>query len=203
MQKKLDKFDMKDVHSGYVVKFRNGKLALCMRVGAKFTKIFACVDEESSKLGAIESQTFVYASRYVGYRCMRYDVCKNMFVGHHDFDIVEVYGLIEGVRNYLNVGDTGPISIKNRPLLWEEEVPKKMTLEEIEKKLGHKVEIVEAPIKTSNLCDKCKYNGMRCFHNDCTKCPLYEKENPKRGYRPCKCIDIKKGDPCPYFEEAK
>lgn len=211
MQKKLEKFDMKDIHSGYVVKFRNGKFALCMRAGEKFTKIFACTDWESVKRGAIEGDTFMYASRYKDYAYYSYSPVINQYIRDDTNDIVAVYGLIEGVRNYLNVGDTGPISIKNRPLLWEEEVPKKMTLAEIEKKLGHKVEIVE-PEKPKPVgikgkdCNRCAYRlrGSKCprvsiLCNNCEDC----KKSLGLEHCPCNPMYAKEGEPCPYFEEDK
>lgn len=210
MGNKMTTFNMNDIHSGFVVKFRNGKCALCMRVGTKFTKIFARVDEEAKELGAIEENTFVYTSRYnkdgqyTGY---------NRFIGRPEhmanFDVVAVYGLLEGVRNYLNIGDTGPISIKNRPLLWEENI-KEMTLEEIEKQLGHKVKIVnndtpknDYPIKSEELCKSCKYHtgGSLCgWCKDCEDCSVCNSERTPR----CNCSTIPTGQPCPYFlEETK
>ena len=207
MSNKMKVFDMKHIHSGYVVKFRNGKYALCMRVGTKFTKIFACVDEASQKIGARESVTFVYTSRYsIGdNRYKGYDPVRGMPACNTDLDVVAVYGLLEGVSNYLNIGDIDPISIKNRPLLWEEEV-KEMTLEEIEKKLGHRVKVVtnekKAPIKGSGAngcCDKCRWS---VGHSDCRAYRRCSDGCPHRGENgKCKCLTITLGDPCPYFEE--
>lgn len=73
-----------------------------------------------------------------------------------------------------------------------------LTLEEIEKKLGHKVKVVH-----KKNCIRCKYAGWRCVHDKCSECPMHDTENPKPGYRPCKCLHVKDGDICPYFEEAK
>jgi hypothetical protein len=86
-----------------------------------------------------------------------------------------------------------------------EEKLKEMTLEEIEQKLGFQVKIVKKkhPIKSIELCEKCKYSGTKCFREDCTRCPMYRLDSSKNSYRPCKCIDINEGDPCPYFKEAK
>lgn len=209
MQKKLDNFDMKDIHSGYVVKFRNGKLALCTRVGEKFTKIFACVDDESQMLGAKEEATFVYASRYKLNAYYKYNPYVNCYENHPDFDIVAVYGLIEGVRNYLNVGDTGPIPIKNRPVLWEE--TKKMTLKEVEEALGYKVEIVdfntvkvEKPVAIKGT--DCKRCVRDCGNSKCSADPdVDDCPGCKRSLslKMCPCLSINYNEPCPYFEEEK
>ena len=202
MSNKMKVFDMKDIHSGYVVKFRNGKFALCMRVGRNFTKIFACVDSESQKIGAIEENTFVYASNYRECNCyFSWNRVSNRPFHKTDFDIVAVYGLIEGTRNYLFIIDANTVgSLSNRPLLWEEEV-KEMTLEEIEAKLGHRVKVVTNtkahPIKREG-CKKCKYGipqNSHCPTGDCNGCRM-------SGGRFCLCTTISPNDPCPYFEEA-
>ena len=209
MQKKLDIFDMKDIHSGYVVKFRNGKYALCMRVGEKFTKIFSCLDTASMIAGAEEEKTFVYASHYNGHAYYRYNLITHQYANYPDFDIVAVYGLIEGVKNYLDIAICNE---QNRPLLWEEPAVK-MTLEDIEKKLGYKVEIIkeEPPVKNGELCEKCKYSvdRMSCGKmHACRHCVMnIGMEMPDRainfGTTHCKCNTIAKGEPCPYFEEEK
>ena len=121
LSNKLEKFDMKDIHSGYVVKFRNGRYALCMRVGAKTLKsgefkpikIFARVDDDAQKTGASINDTYVYADSYKGSLYHSYDTQIGITSPYPDFDIVAVYGLIHNVVSFLNIGDTGPISIKN------------------------------------------------------------------------------------------
>lgn len=189
LSNKLEKFDMKDIHSGYVVKFRNGHYALCMRVGTKTmsgdykpVKIFARVDDNAQMAGAQWNETYVYAHSYDGPDY--YPYLNDRKVPCPEFDIVAVYGLIELCHNYLNIGDTGPISIKNRPILWEDERPiRRMTLKEIEKSLGYRVEIVaeEKSVHIKDVHRICSsfiggvygcpkdnhFNGPACFRNKC------------------------------------
>jgi N-dimethylarginine dimethylaminohydrolase len=56
------------------------------------------------------------------------------------FNIVEVYGPVTDTRYYHLANQ---ISVVGRDLLWTTTPVKKMTIAEIEKRLGHKVEIVE------------------------------------------------------------
>lgn len=54
------------------------------------------------------------------------------------------------------------------------------------------------PIKSPTLCiDKCKYGYARnrCKEKSCRDCNVYNGKN-------CSCTDIKKDEPCPYFERA-
>lgn len=202
LSNKLEKFDMKDIHSGYVVKFRNGNYALCMRVGSRRTngdykpiKIFARVDDNAQMTGAQYNNTYVYAHSYDGPDY--YPYLNDRKVPCPEFDIVAVYGLIEHCRNYLNIGDTGPISIKNRPILWEDERPiRRMTLKEIEKSLGYRVEIVAEKktvhYKNEETCNKCKY--QRCGDRLCGDCKL----NCSEG---CMCFHVAPHTACSYFEE--
>lgn len=56
---------------------------------------------------------------------------------------------------------------------------------------------VTHPFKLDEACDFCKW-GIRnkCSENTCTECEMCLPGIPEH----CKCNDIKKGDPCPYFE---
>lgn len=138
MQHKMKEFDMKDIHSGYVVKFRNGTYALVTRVGEKFTKIFTKTHRRIETNDPKEGVDFFYTSAYKGPYHYAYSPVYNRTKPDPDYDVVAVYGLVEGVKNYLEVGN---YCIAYRPLLWEENI-KEMTLEEVEKALGHKVKIV-------------------------------------------------------------
>lgn len=79
-----------------------------------------------------------------------------------------------------------------------------MTLEEVEKKLGHKVKIVSekrGTIKSSEMCNKCAFgvgNGI-CGKISCQNCNL---NNRAIGRSHCRCTDIRHGDVCPYFKEV-
>lgn len=107
---------IEDIKSGYVVKLRNGKFFMCMIYKQeKFSKLFV------SKNG------FPYIVRsYIGLKS-----CTDK-----NDDIVEVYGLSRNQYYCLEV------SPNYRPLLYKEEKPKKMTISEIEEKLGYKIEVV-------------------------------------------------------------
>lgn len=107
---------IEDIKSGYVVKLRNGKFFMCMRYKQeKFSKLFV------SKNG------FPYVvGSYIGLKS-----CTDK-----NDDIVEVYGLSRNQYYCLEV------SPNYRPLLYQEEKLKKMTISEIEKKLGYKIEVV-------------------------------------------------------------
>lgn len=111
------KFTINDIKSGYVVKLRNGKLMMALRAG-DFEKIL-CGDKGD----------WIYMSRYSS--SFNHPVLK-----HHD--IVEVYGLVEEGH----YEDAGFLDTDHRPLLWKRSEPVKMTVEEINKKLGYEVEIV-------------------------------------------------------------
>lgn len=201
MSNKMKVFDMKHVHSGYVVKFRNNTYALVTRVGDKFTKIFALVEEKSRVRDVREGRDFFYTSAYKDNYHYTYSPLTNRTQPDPEHDVVAVYGLIHGVNHYLFAGTS---LAANRPLLWEEEV-KEMTLDEIEEKLGHRVKIVsndkyspKARIKTDGLCKSCKYDWCNsgCYNVQCGDCKI--KIGPMGG---CPCNTIQDGEPCPYFEE--
>lgn len=51
------------------------------------------------------------------------------------------------------------------------------------------------PIKTQELCEKCKYAfGDYCIGGGCTVCLMNTNDKNR-----CKCLTIKKGQDCPYF----
>lgn len=111
------KFTINDIKSGYVVKFRDGKLMMVMRAG-DFEKIL-CDDEGD----------WIYMSRYSS--SFKHPILKRC-------DIAEVYGLVEEGH----YEDAAFLDTDHRPLLWKRSEPVKMTVEEINKKLGYEVEIV-------------------------------------------------------------
>lgn len=109
---------IEDIKSGYVVKLRNGKLLMCMRYEQKnFLKAFV------AKSGV----PFVDVAKH-------YDGLKSIV--HKNKDIIEVYGLSSNPFTCMD------ISTDYRPLLYQEEKPMKMTISEIEEKLGYKIEVV-------------------------------------------------------------
>lgn len=115
-----NKFTIKDIKSGYIVKLRNGHLFMAMRAG-DFEKIF-CNDIGNYYVASGYNEKTLE-------RLARYD---------NENDIVEVYGLIK--KGYYD--DALALCVDNRPLLWKRSEPVKMTVEEINEKLGYEVEIV-------------------------------------------------------------
>ena len=59
------------------------------------------------------------------------------------------------------------------------------------------------PIKTYDLCDRCKYGGR--YGGDCYKCRVgyVNKSCSLLSVFGCRCLWIKQNTPCPYFEEEK
>lgn len=111
------KFTINDIKSGYVAKFRDGKLMMAIRAG-DFEKI-VCDDEGS----------WMPISRYSS--SLKHPTLK-------EHDIMEIYGLVEEGHYDL----AGCLDTDHRPLLWKRSEPVKMTVEEINRKLGYEVEIV-------------------------------------------------------------
>ena len=131
-----DSFNIDDLKSGMVVELKSGRLMMVTRVGS-FTKIL--IDENGawsylSRWGSDLKRKSVYSdcrpsTSHCGYETIL----------PRSEDIVRVYGLVEGTENYWS---SLGISTKGRKVLWTRVVPKRMTLEEIEKSLGFPVEIV-------------------------------------------------------------
>lgn len=197
MSNKMKEFDMKDIHSGYVVEFRDRTYALVMRVGTKFTKVFTKTHRRAETNDPKEGVDFFYTSTFKGNHHYAYNPVHNRTEHDPDHDVVAVYGLVEGVKNYLEVGN---YCIAYRPLLWKEDVVE-MTLEDIEKRLGFKVKIVnkeEPHIICEETCKKCVHASCNeCGQIDCDTCKA------KYGWNGCKCTDWKEGEHCPYFKEVE
>lgn len=120
--------------SGYIVQLKSGELRMVLRAGS-FTHVL--VSEDGS---------WTYLSRWNDdltrnlRSCLdqRYNGSGETVPGAHN-DIVKVYGLVQGVKNYHNVLK---ITTEGRELLWDRNPRRRMTLEEIERVLGYPVEIV-------------------------------------------------------------
>lgn len=106
-------FTKDDLKVGYVVKLRNGDVRMYMPCSF-------CSFSLVSTNGTITS-------------C--YDIDLTNTEGSC-WDVMEVYGYAQNGSSALM------ISIQNRERLWTREETKKMTVEEIEKELGYKIEIV-------------------------------------------------------------
>ena len=128
---KNKKFTRDDLKVGYVVKLRDGRLCMVAEIGNKGSLILVCAEHGG----------YDYVSRwntgltFNSYAAYGYP--KRVKEDGHD--IVEVYGHINNSTYY---DDALNISTDHRPLLWSRETVKKMTVSEIEKKLGYKIEVV-------------------------------------------------------------
>ena len=131
-----DNFTIDDLKSGMVVELKSGRLMMVTRVGS-FTKVL--VDGTGawsylSRWGDDLKRKSVYSERGTLTHRPGYET-----ILPSGEDIVRVYGLVEGTENYWNCLS---VSTKGRRVLWTRIVPKKMTLEDIERSLGFPVEIV-------------------------------------------------------------
>jgi hypothetical protein len=86
-----------------------------------------------------------------------------------------------------------------------EEKFQELTVEEIEKRLGYKVKIVdnqktkEIPVKCAETCRRCRFHVKAECGYGCKGCPNFARDNGP-GKR-CLCGTVKHNEPCPYFEE--
>lgn len=134
------KFAKKDLRSGYVVEFRSGHRRLVTRAGM-FTQIL------------VNPATGAWNYLSSGWRddlTANDDKCRRLADSESRnpilsdaklFDIVKVWGLVNATAHYDEVFLTE--STEHRDLLWEREPEaKKLTVDEISKLLGYKVEVV-------------------------------------------------------------
>lgn len=114
---------VEDIKNGYLVRLRNGRLYMCVQ-DSNFNKYLLYVDDFEKRKN---STFFSVAESLSNYNGLKGSIIED--------DIVEVYGFSHSIFNALS------LSIEDRDCLYEER--KKMTIEEIEKELGYKIEIVE------------------------------------------------------------
>ena len=125
------------IKSGFVVKLKSGELRMVMRAGS-FTHV----------LVADNGHTWSYLSRWRDDDLTRkrentshINPGSGETVPGYNDDIVEIYGLVQGVRNYDKILK---ISTEDRPIVWRRNPPRKMTLEEVERELGFPIELVSS-----------------------------------------------------------
>ena len=111
-------FTKADLKVGYVVKLRSGELRMNMPVYSGF---FCLVNQQGTSLASYD------------------DNLKNTV--DDGWDVMEVYGYS------ISAYSARKISTDDRKLLWKREEAKKMTVSEIEKELGYKVEVVAEEVK--------------------------------------------------------
>lgn len=112
---------IKEIKTGYVVKMANGDLMMCMPF-----------DQDRGRKVFVNERGNCVSPPYCAGLDMTGDVPSRNF-------IVEVYGLSENGHTTLKISTDG------RPLLYsilQKIPPKKMTIREIEDKLGYEIEIV-------------------------------------------------------------
>ncbi len=123
----MDKFNIEHIKSGYVVRLRNGELRMLTRVGSAFTKILVGSSGQWDHLSSW-SEDLTFRAFHDG---------RRYFEKEHD--IMEIYGLVEHTGNYAYSLD---VSTDNRKLLWKRSIAVRMTVSEINARLGFEVEIV-------------------------------------------------------------
>lgn len=131
-------FTKKDLRSGYVVEFKNGIRRLVTRTGM-FTQILA--NPETGDWNYLQSGwNDDLTANDDRFRKTCASECDLPKFYPERFGIVKVWGLIKSTDSYSKVFTT---SIEGRDLLWEREPEaKKLTVDEISKLLGYKVEVV-------------------------------------------------------------
>lgn len=120
------KFTKDDLKVGYAVRVRSGDLYMFMPTGY-------------SERTLVGERGFLGVDKY--YNTDLSHVLTSPSTGlaepsWTEFDIMEIYGLCDWPAESLRL-DTA-----HRKLLWKREEARKMTVEEIEKELGYKIEIV-------------------------------------------------------------
>lgn len=132
------KFAKKDLRSGYVVEFRNGIRRLVARAGS-FTQILVNpASGEWNYLASLWRDDLTCNDDTYATLCANECACPQ--VHPRDYDIVKVWGLNTKTAGYKY---TLTADTECRDLLWEREPEaKKLTVDEISKLLGYKVEVV-------------------------------------------------------------
>lgn len=129
----MKKMFQKDLKPGYVVKLRNGELRMLTEVGRVGSFILVGVNNKWDYVSHWNND--MTATRYLAGNPNIADIDKKCA----EFDIMEVYGPVNKSEYY---GEAGWLDIEHRPLLWQRNDVKKMTVSEISKALGYEVEII-------------------------------------------------------------
>ena len=118
----MNKFNLDDLKTGHVVKFRNGEYGLVM---CDLCCTYAC-----DGIG-------VPNNGFVPFYLYDLDM-KHKWEDRSHRDIMEVYN----PSHFPNI-DNLQSDCSKKTLVWKRESPKKMTLEQISEALGYEVEIVD------------------------------------------------------------
>lgn len=136
-----ENFNMRRIHAGYVVEFRNGERALAMRYdngGAGDNLVF--VNHDTDRIYGI-------SKFWDGTTLLRTREPLRL-VNRADLDIMAVYGYVRNLGHGLYPGrfglDLKSTETRMREELWHrKEESVKMTLAQVCEKLGYDVEIVK------------------------------------------------------------
>ena len=123
----MDKFNMDDIKSGFIVECRNGVRFMCVRVG-QFTKAFINSNNKMWK----------YASAYKGNKYISHGIAGA--ISDPNYDIEKVFGLINDSLFYASALD---LDTEHRELIWSERKQLNLTMEQLCKMLNADVHIVE------------------------------------------------------------
>lgn len=129
------KFTTDDLKSGFVVELRSGERRLVTRAGGNnFTKIL--VNPYLDKWNYLSC----WDRDKMTYHAMTRRGGKTFPIVEKGWDIMKVYGLVNCTTDYCMAFN--PDALEHRDLLWQRSEPVKMTLKQIEEKLGHEILIV-------------------------------------------------------------
>lgn len=131
-----DNFNMRKIHTGYVVEFRNGRRALAMRYDN---------DNSGPNMAFISPLT---GARYGRERDWDSDTLNRLssptdFTPRRDLDIVTVYGYAKAGSPPAYAISLSEAGCTHRRVIWERKEAVKMTLAQVCEKLGYDVEIVK------------------------------------------------------------
>ena len=131
-------FTKKDLRSGYVVEFKSGTRRLVTRAGM-FTQIL--INPDTGEWNYLQSGwNDDLTAKHDFYRALNASECDIPKEYPNEYKIVKVWGLIKSTDKYDKVFT---VNTEGRDLLWEREPEaKKLTVDEISKLLGYKVEVV-------------------------------------------------------------
>lgn len=131
-------FTKKDLRSGYVVEFKSGTRRLVTRAGM-FTQIL--INPDTGEWNYLRSGwNDDLTAKHDFYRALNASECSAPKNYPNEYKIVKVWGLIKSTDKYDKVFT---VNTEGRDLLWEREPEaKKLTVDEISKLLGYKVEVV-------------------------------------------------------------
>lgn len=133
-----NEFKISDLHSGYLVEFRNGRRAIVARAGG-FTKIL--VNPNSDSWWYLNSgwHDRTLNAKFM-YPTNQEQTPRRGKAG--EWDIVRVYGLDRGTPAS-GLALAHRLYVLERPLLWKRTPTVKMTVAQICEELGYDIEIIK------------------------------------------------------------